>query len=105
MLAFSLRRPSRLRYSGRAHVEYVAHMKVADSLWTFTNSPLTSTNSQRTSTDSQLTLYQLLLTSTDSLLISTDSQLTLYQLLLKFDFYISHFIFHILLLICIIKIT
>ena len=36
-LALSLRRPSRLRRSGRGDVEYVADMKVADTLWTSTN--------------------------------------------------------------------
>ena len=64
-LALSLRRPSRLRRSGRAYVEYVADMKVTDTLWTSTESLLTSNDSQRSSNDS-------LLTSTDSLLTSTD---------------------------------
>ena len=40
-----------LRRSGCAYVGYVADMKVADTLWTSTNSLLTSTDSRRTSTD------------------------------------------------------
>ena len=56
-LAFYLCQHSRRRRSGRAYVEYVADMKVADTLWTSTNSLLTSTDSRRTSTDSLLILY------------------------------------------------
>ena len=74
-LAFSLRRPSCLWRSGCAYVEYVADMKLADTLWTSTDSLPTSIYSRRTSTDS-------LLTSTDSLLTCTDSLLNLYWLLL-----------------------
>ena len=71
-LAFSFRRPSRLRRSGRANVEYVADMKVAHTLRTSNDSLLTSTDSQGTSTDSLLTSTDSLLTSTDSLQTSTD---------------------------------
>ena len=96
-LAFSLHRPSRLWRSGRAYVEYVADMKVAETLGTSTEALLTYTDSRRTSTGSLLTttdalptitdFYWLftdfywfstdsLLTSTNSLLTSTDSLLT-----------------------------
>ena len=47
---FSLRHPSRLWRSRCAYVEYVADMKVADTLWTYTDS-------RRTSYDSLLILY------------------------------------------------
>ena len=60
-LAFSLRRPSRLRRSGHAFVEYVADMKVADTLWTSTNIYWLSTDSLLTSTDSLLTSILLTL--------------------------------------------
>ena len=83
-LAFSLRRPSCLWRWGCAYVEYVADMKLADTLWTSTDSLPTSIYSRRTSTDfywlstdSLLTLYLLLLTL--YLLL-----LTLYWLLLTF---------------------
>ena len=64
-LAFSLRRPLHLRRSGRAYVEYVADMKVADTLWISTDPLLASTDSQWTSTDSLLTSSDFLPTSTD----------------------------------------
>ena len=48
-------RPSRLRRSGHAYVEYVADTKEADTLWTSTDSLLTSTDSQQMSTGSLLT--------------------------------------------------
>ena len=56
-LACSLRRPLRLRRSGRAYVKYVADIKVANTLWTSTDSLLTSTDFRQTSTDSLLTFY------------------------------------------------
>ena len=106
-LAFSLRQPSRLQRSGRAYVEYVADMKVADTLWTSIDSLLISTDSLLTSTDSlllllalyqllltlywlPLTLYWLLLTSTDSLLTSTDPLLTSTDPLLTAKFSLGH---------------
>ena len=71
-LVFSLGRPSRLRRSGRANVEYVADMKVAHTLWTSNDSLLTSTDSQRTSTDSLFTSTDSLPTSTDFYWLSSD---------------------------------
>ena len=64
-LAFSLRRPSRLRRSGRAYVEYVADMKVADTLGTSTNFYWLSTDFYWLSTD----FYWL---SSDFYWLSTD---------------------------------